>query len=138
MNNRLTANWAATSCWLVRTAFIEKCCQLPWPMVNANTMNASNTATLAAVSTFCTRATRCTPNTFRMVNAATKAQAMICAPPNRKVQSPEPNSTCAFSARREGKKYEKCSEKPSATAAMGAEKPAKKETQPVMNPQVGP
>ena len=122
----------------VRVAVTAKCDVFPSPIVNPSTMKASSTRTFAPVKTFCTRATRCTPRMFSTVKTATSPQATACAPPSRMAHSPEPAITGAFSWLRAGKKCPRYSENASAAAAMGAENPAKKEAQPVMNPQVGP
>src|SRR5487761_545572 len=75
MKNRLRTNCAARGGEEVRAACVEKCRQLPFPAANPRPMNASRIATFAAVSAFCTRATRCTPNMFSTGKISTSPQA---------------------------------------------------------------
>ncbi len=93
MKNRLIANCAGIVLEDVRTAAIAKCPQSPFPTANASTMKETRVNTLAPVSTFCRRATRCTPKMLIVVNSSTSRQAAACAQPKVNFQSPEPNNT---------------------------------------------
>jgi hypothetical protein len=76
----------------VRTAGSEKCRQLPEPLMNPSAMKPMITASLVAVSAFCTLAVRRTPTQFRMLKPAISTQATTCSPPRRMVKAPEPNT----------------------------------------------
>jgi hypothetical protein len=98
------ANCAGTGVCVQRAAGWEKWFQSPAPNAKPSTTNPASTVTFSSVSAFCTRAVRCTPTQFNSVNIATSVQAASCAPPNRKVQSPDPANACAFSCFSAGKK----------------------------------
>src|ERR1019366_3656182 len=131
-------NWVGSAATEPRTAGCEKWSQLPAPEAKPSTTKPVMTISLVEVSTFCTLAVRPTPKQLSAVKAAINAAAANWPAPRRTVKIPEPRTSEALACFRLGKKYPRESEKATAAAARGAEKPAKKETQPVMKPHSGP
>src|SRR3954451_21276062 len=96
-------------------------------------MNIVSNKTFRLVSTFWSRALAVMPKQFQAEKTPTRMQAISCCAPRRKVDE-FPNSGCC----QVGKKNARYPANARAVAAMGAEKPARSDTHPVMQPQVGP
>ncbi len=112
--------------------------QLPLPARNPSTINARITSSLVAVSTFWILATRLTPRKFSRVKTRISPEPTTCAQPSFSEKLPDPMVNTAFFGFSAGKKYPRYPQKARAAAAIGAEKPAKKDIHPSTNPQVGP
>src|SRR5579859_2907749 len=107
MNNKLTKNCKKIGVEEVRTADCVKLLELPSPNAKPATRKVNMTSTLMEVSTFCTRAARCTPRQLRIANAAINAQASSCGKPNLNSHAPDPARCRAFSSLNAGKKCPK-------------------------------
>ena len=132
------ANCAGSDAVDVRAMCCEKWLQLPVPTASPSTTKPMITQSLVTVSEFCILAVNPTPRQLRMVRTAIRPHATAWAGPRCRERIPEPSTMGVLACDKAGKKWLRYSVNASAVTAIGAEKPAKKETQPVMNPHSGP